>query len=178
MLFSACNCPVGKSGARYRFDRIPVILSAAGLDSAGNRNWSAPKHSPLFAGMSVSLPAKNPIPQDAWIDLQRIAHAQEGERSASPVVENPGLDFPEFLPPLRTVRVAITLKGSHRVDKNAGHQARYRFGCCRTAPCGIKLRGHDGIGEKRKFIARRTHQIDSRTWIVHDSPAFTGCHEG
>jgi hypothetical protein len=32
---------------------------------------------------------------------------------------------------------------------------------------------HNGIGAKRKFIACRTQPIDSRTWIVHDSPTLT-----
>jgi hypothetical protein len=37
------------------------------------------------------------------------------------------------------------------------------------------LCGQNGISAKRKFIASGTREIDSDTWIAHESPTFTAC---
>ena len=87
----------------------------------------APNHSLLFAGASAFLPAKNPLPQAARIDLQRLAYALERKRSVSLVVEKPALSFSEFLPSVRTSRFRITLKTSDCIDKDAGHQTHDRL---------------------------------------------------
>ena len=73
------------------------------------------------------MPASNPVSQAAWIDLQRLAHALEGKRSVSPIVENPQLSLPEFLPSMRMTRFEISLETSHRIDKDAGHQPHDRL---------------------------------------------------
>jgi hypothetical protein len=120
----------------------------------------------------VFLPVTNPISEGAWIYFQRVAHTLERERSVSVVVENPELSFPEFLPSGRLKRSVIALKTSHRIDQQARHQAHDRLDLRRTAARRVKLCGHDGIAAK--FIACRAPRIDSRSWIVHDSPYLHG----
>ncbi len=146
--------------------------------SASNVDRRAPNHSLLITGTPVFLPAKNPLPQAARIDLQRVAHALERKRSASLVVENPELSFPEFLPSVGTTRFKTMLKTSDRIDKDAGHQPHDRLDRSRTTPRGVKLCGHNGIGAKRKFIACGTRRIDSDTWIAHESPTFAAFWRG
>jgi len=97
------------------------LHSAAGVDRR------APNHSRLISGASVFFPVKNQISQAAWIDTQGIAHFHERERSLSLVMENPEPSFPEFLLSVPLMRIEITLKTSHRIGKDAAHQAHDRL---------------------------------------------------
>ena len=137
-------------------------------------------HALPLTGASSFLPTHNPISQATWIDLQRVAHGPEGERSGSPVVENPELSFPGLLPSAWMARFEVVLKTSHRIDKDTGHQAHDRLNWRRAWPIWVKLGGHNGIRAKRKIVACRTRRIDSRridlrTWVMHNSPTFRAC---
>jgi hypothetical protein len=59
-------------------------------------------------------------------------------------------------------RFEIVLKTSHRIDKDAGHQAHNRLNRCRASPSGVKLGGHNGILAKRRIVVGRTYRNDSR----------------
>jgi hypothetical protein len=113
--------------AIHRVDPFPVRLSAARLHSRCNFNRGAANSALLLTGGSFFLPANNPIPQAKMIDLQGVAHGSERERSGSTVVENPKPRFPELLPSACMARFEIVLKTSHRIDKDAGHQAHNRL---------------------------------------------------
>jgi hypothetical protein len=80
-----------------------------------------------FTGEPFLLPAKKPIPDAARIDLQRIAHALERERSAFLVREDPESRCPKFLLFGCLTRVEINLKTSHRVGEDYEHQAPERL---------------------------------------------------
>jgi hypothetical protein len=97
------------------------LHSGAGVDRG------ASNHSRLIAGAVVFFPAKNQSSQAAWIDSQGIAHIFESERSFCLVMENPEPGFSEFLSPTWTFRFEITLKSSHRIGKDAAHQAHDWF---------------------------------------------------
>jgi hypothetical protein len=138
------------------------VLSAARLHSLCNVDWGAANSALPLTGASFFLPANNPIPQAKVIDLQGVAHGPEREGSVSPVVENPEPRFLELLPSAWMARFEIVLKTSHRIDKDAGHQAHDRLKWCRASPSGVKLGGHNGIRAKRQIVAGRTYRNDSR----------------
>jgi hypothetical protein len=151
------------------------IASIAGRSSlsptrpyrAANLDCGAPNHSQLIAGASALLPAKDQRPQATWINSQGIAHILERERSVRLVMENPEPGFPEFLSPARTFRLEITLKSSHRVGKDAAHQAHDWFDLSRAPPRRIELCGHNGISAK--FITCCNYRrINSGNCVVHD----------
>ncbi len=142
-------------------------FSPARLHPAASIDRRAPNHSRLILGASIFLPANNQIPQVTRIDSQGVAHVLERKRPFPLVMENPELSFSELLPFVLTARIEITLKTSHRIGQYAAHQAYDRLDCGRAPPRWVKLCGHNGAGEIRKLIARRTHRIDLRTWIVH-----------
>jgi hypothetical protein len=102
-------------------------FSPTRLDRAADLDRGASNHSRLIAGAFVFLPAENQRPQATWIDSQGVAHVLERERPFCLVMENPEPGFPEFLSPARAFRFEITLKSSHRISKDAAHQAHYRF---------------------------------------------------
>jgi hypothetical protein len=156
------HCGLFLLSAIHRFDPFPVMLSAARLHSLCNVDRGAANTSLPLTGASFFLPANNPISQAKVIDLQGVAHGSERERSGSPVVENPEPRFPELLPSVWMVRFEVVLKTSHRVDKDAGHQAHNRLKRCRASPSGIKLGGHNGIRAKRQIVAGRAHRNNSR----------------
>jgi len=90
-------------------------------------DWGSTNYPLPLTGASFFLPANNPISQTTWIDLQRVAHRAERERSCTPVVENPEPSLQELLPSACIARFEIALKTSHCIDKDAGHQAYYRL---------------------------------------------------
>jgi len=111
----------------HRFGRFLVMVSAARLHSLSDVDRGATNHALPLTGASFFLPANNPISQARWIDLQRVAHGPERERSGSPVVENPEPSFPELLPSAWMARFEVVLKTSHRIYKDAGPQAHDRL---------------------------------------------------
>jgi hypothetical protein len=137
----AAKCGAGAINGAATLSSLPLVLPAREaslrslsghpfserLHSPGDCNRRAPNHSLPVTGAPVVLPANNPTPQAVWIDLQPIAHALERKRSVTPVFENPELSFTELLQPVRMTRGEITLKTSHRVDQDAGHQAPNRL---------------------------------------------------
>ncbi len=163
------------AGRRLNGNRFPVLVCAARLHSPSNFDRRTTNHALPLTGASFFAPANNPVSQGNSIDLEGVAHGFERERSGSPVVEDPEPSFPELLPSTSIVRFEIVLKTSHRIDQDAGHQAFDRLNGRRASPSGVKLHGHNGIRPKRKILAGRTRRIDSRSWVVHDSPAFRGC---
>jgi hypothetical protein len=86
-----------------------------------------------------------------WIKLQRAAHFHEGERSVSRVGKNPEVRFSELLLPGRFTCLEISLKASHRVDKNRAHQAFNSLDCSRTSPGVVKLNGQHSLRLKWKL---------------------------
>lgn len=103
------------------------MVSAPRLHSLGNVDWGATNLALPLTGASFFLPAHNPISQATGIDLQRVAHGPEREGSGFPVVENPEPSFRELLPSASMARFEVVLKTSHRIDKDAGHQAHDRL---------------------------------------------------
>lgn len=151
------------------------LVFAARLHSPSNFDRRTTNHALPLTGASFFAPANNPVSQRNLIDLQRVAHGLERERSGSPVVEDPEPGFAELLPPAWMARFEIVLKTSHRIYQDAGHQAFDRVNFRRASPSGIKLGGHNGIRPERKILAGRTRRIDSPSSVVHDSPAFRAC---
>src|ERR1700720_4035207 len=85
----------------------------------------------------------------AYRDSQRVAYLLERYRPVFDIVKNPGLSFPEFPLPGGIMCFEITLKTSHRINQDGGHQTHDRRHRSRTPPRREKLCGHKGIGAKR-----------------------------
>ena len=113
--------------ARNRFERSRSSLSPTRLHSAASFDRRASNHSRLVPGAFVFLPAKDQTPQATWVDSQGIAHILERERSVCLVMKNPEPGFLEFLSFDWTFRFEIALKSSHRISKDAAHQAHDWF---------------------------------------------------
>ena|SRR5271166_5025617 len=87
--------PLGDASA---FGFLPFSLTQAALATGSslvfnalmasiiltNTSRASPYTMLQFSVTSVFLPANNPIAQAPWIDLQRVAHALERERSVAP----------------------------------------------------------------------------------------------